>query len=85
MKNHYQTLGIQSNATNDEIKKSYRELAWRYHPDRNGGDLTLAEKFKDIQEAYGILSNHNQRKNFDIFLKVTLSEHHSIFEEKTCR
>ena len=65
MKDHYKTLGVSNSATPAEIKKAYRALAVKYHPDKNP-DNTLAEAaFKEIQEAYSILSNPEKRAIYD--------------------
>ena len=65
-KNYYKVLGLSSaKATEDEIKSAYRNLAKKYHPDLNGGDTSLSEKFKDINEAYEILGNPISRKKYD--------------------
>ena len=55
---YYELLGINKNATEDEIKKSYRKLAVKYHPDKNPGNKTAEEKFKEISEAYEVLSDN---------------------------
>lgn len=66
MKNHYQTLGIKRDASNDDIKKAHRKLAQKFHPDKNEGDKFFEERFKEIQEAYETLSNPYERKKYDI-------------------
>jgi len=53
---YYETLGVSRTATADDIKQAYRKLARKYHPDVNPGDTTAEEKFKDIGEAYAVLS-----------------------------
>ncbi len=65
-KDYYKSLGIARNATKDEIKKAYRELAHKYHPDK-GGD---GERFKEINEAYSVLSNDEKRSQYDQFGQV---------------
>jgi molecular chaperone DnaJ len=65
-KNYYEILGVDENATADEIKKSYRKLSIKYHPDRNPDDKEAEEKFKEIAEAYETLSDENKRKQYDI-------------------
>lgn len=63
----YQILGISRKATSEEIKKAYRKLAMKYHPDKNQGDKQAEEKFKQITEAYEVLSDENKRANYDRF------------------
>lgn len=62
---YYELLGVSKTATADEIKKAYRKLAMKYHPDRNPGDKAAEEKFKEVSEAYEILSDDNKRANYD--------------------
>lgn len=64
---YYSVLGISRNATADEIKKAYRKLAMQYHPDKNQGDKAAEEKFKQITEAYEILSDEQKRAAYDKF------------------
>src|ERR687893_1352820 len=61
----YRTLGVDRKASDEEIKKAYRKLARDYHPDRNAGDKNAEERFKEVQEAYSILSDPEKRKAFD--------------------
>jgi molecular chaperone DnaJ len=63
----YATLGVGRNASAEEIKKAYRKLARRYHPDRNPGDKQAEERFKEVQNAYDVLSNPDKRKQYDTF------------------
>lgn len=65
MKNHYQTLGIKRDASNDDIKKAYRKLAQKFHPDKNDGDKFFEERFKEIQEAYETLSDLYEKGKYD--------------------
>lgn len=69
MKNldYYKILGISKNASTDEIKKAYRKLALKYHPDRNQGNKDSEEKFKEANEAYAVLSDPEKRKQYDTF------------------
>lgn len=64
-RDYYEILGVQKNATQDELKKVYRKLAMQYHPDRNQGDKAAEEKFKEITEAYEVLSDENKRRRYD--------------------
>ena len=66
-KNYYETLGIKKDAKPDEIKKAYRKLARKYHPDVNPNDKSAEDKFKEVQEAYDVLSDEKKRKVFDRF------------------
>src|SRR2546423_8597657 len=63
----YEVLGVARTASEDEIKKSYRKLARQYHPDRNPGDKQAETKFKEVQEAYDVLSDKTKRNQFDRF------------------
>lgn len=63
----YEVLGISKTATADEIKKAYKKLARKYHPDLNPGDKAAEEKFKQISEAYSVLSDEKSRANYDRF------------------
>jgi molecular chaperone DnaJ len=66
-KDHYETLGIPRGADEDEIRKAYRRLARKYHPDLNPGDKAAEDRFKAVQEAYDILSDSKKRKMYDQF------------------
>ena len=65
MTDYYQTLGISKGASADEIKKAYRKLAIKYHPDKNQGDATAEKKFKEVSEAYEVLSDDQKRQMYD--------------------
>jgi molecular chaperone DnaJ len=66
-KDYYETLGVARNASDADIKKAYRRLAMKYHPDRNPGDKTTEAKFKDAKEAYEVLSDSQKRAAYDQF------------------
>ena len=66
-KDYYNTLGIKRDASADEIKKAFRKLARKYHPDINPGDTAAEDKFKEINEAYEVLSDPDKRKKYDQF------------------
>jgi curved DNA-binding protein len=64
---YYEVLGIKKDGSAQDIKKAYRKLAMKYHPDRNKGDKEAEEKFKKISEAYAVLSDPEKRKQYDMF------------------
>jgi curved DNA-binding protein len=64
---YYQVLGVEKKASADEIKKAYRKLAVKWHPDKNPGNKSAEEKFKKISEAYAVLSDPNKRAQYDQF------------------
>lgn len=66
-RDYYEVLGIKRNASEDEINHAYRQLARQYHPDRNPGDKQAESSFKEVQEAYGVLSDKEKRKRYDRF------------------
>ena len=64
---YYKTLGVKRAATQEEIRKAYRRLARKYHPDLNPGDKSSEEKFKQLSEAYDVLSDPKKREVYDKF------------------
>jgi curved DNA-binding protein len=66
-RDYYEVLGVKKSATEDEIKKAYRKLAMKHHPDRNQGNKQAEERFKEINEAYAVLSDKEKRQQFDQF------------------
>ncbi len=66
-KDYYEVLGLKKGASNEEIKKAYRKLAVKYHPDKNPGDKEAEEKFKEINEAYAVLSDPQKKAQYDQF------------------
>src|SRR5690625_4975957 len=66
-RDYYEVLGVERGATEQEIKRAYRRVAMRYHPDRNAGDETAEEKFKEAAEAYEVLSDVDKRAAYDRF------------------
>ena len=65
MKDYYNILGLKENATKDQIRKAHRKLSHKFHPDKNDGDAFFADMFKNIQEAYETLKDHQKRRAYD--------------------
>ena len=66
-RDYYEILELEKDATEDEIKKPFRKLARKYHPDKNPDNPEAEKKFKEMQEAYAILSNPEERRKYDMF------------------
>ena len=66
-RDYYESLGVEKSASADEIKKAYKKLALKYHPDRNPGDQEAIEKFKEAAAAYDVLSDTDKRARYDRF------------------
>ena len=66
-RDYYDVLGVSRGASADEIKKAHRKLALKYHPDRNKSNKDAEDRFKEIQEAYDVLSDPQKRQNYDQF------------------
>ena len=66
-KDYYDVLGVKKNASSEELKSAYRKLAVKYHPDKNPGDKSAEDKFKEASEAYGVLSDKSKKENYDNF------------------
>lgn len=67
MSNYYEILGVNKNATDDEIKKAYRKLALKYHPDKNKDNKSVEDKLKQVNQAYSVLSDKQKRQQYDTF------------------
>ena len=70
---YYKILGVNKDADENEIKKAYRKLAIKYHPDKNLGNKEAEEKFKEINEAYEVLSDKDKRSKYDMYGKEGLN------------
>ena len=66
-RDYYEVLGVDKNADEAALKKAFRQLAKKYHPDMNPGDKDAEQKFKEIQEAYAVLSDAEKRRQYDQF------------------
>ena len=74
---YYKMLGVKRNASDENIKKAYRKLAMKHHPDHAKGDKTAEEKFKKISEAYAVLSDKEKRQQYDTFGSTGFQQRYS--------
>ena len=74
MEDLYQVLGVEKSASAEDIKKAYRNLAFKYHPDRNNGDAAAEEKFKKINQAYDVLGDESKRRQYDMYGSTSYSQ-----------
>lgn len=72
-RDYYEVLGVSKDADEDTLKKAYRKLAKKYHPDANPGDKEAEAKFKEASEAYSVLSDPQKRQQYDQFAMLHLS------------
>jgi molecular chaperone DnaJ len=79
MSNHYETLGVDKSATDDDVKKAYRKLAMKYHPDRNPDDPTAESKFKEVKAAFEALETGSKRQQYDAELSGGGNNRHFRF------
>ena len=70
-RDYYDVLGVTQNSTPEQIKAGYRKQAIKYHPDKNKGDKTSEEKFKEASEAYHVLSDKERKQNYDNFVHAS--------------
>lgn len=85
MEDLYNVLGVDKTASQDEIKKAYRNLAFKYHPDRNQGSQEAEEKLKEINAAYSVLGDPDQRRNYDLGRTNTYSSYSSAGQQSQGR
>ena len=74
---YYETLGVKKDTPQSDIKKAYRKLALKYHPDKNKGDKAAEAKFKEISEAYAVLSDPEKKKQYDLYGSANFHQRYS--------
>ena len=77
-RDYYEVLGVEKTASEEEIKKAYRKIAIKYHPDRNPGDKQAEEKFKEAAEAYNILHDPQKRQQYDQSTDLWVAEQEAL-------
>jgi curved DNA-binding protein CbpA len=75
VKDYYRLLGVEREASGEEIKKAYRKLALKYHPDRNRGDPGCEDRLKEVNEAYQVLGNEEKRRRYDLSCQQSFYRH----------
>ena len=73
-RDYYEVLGISKNANESEIKKAYRKLALKYHPDKNPGNVQAEKKFKEVNEAYDCLKDEQKKAAYDVIYELMAGE-----------
>ena len=80
IKDYYRLLGIEREASAEEIKKAYRKLALQYHPDRNQGDSGCGERLKEVNEAYHVLGDEEKRRQYNLLSRRAIPRH--VYDQK---
>ena len=80
-RDYYEVLGVSKTASEDEIKKAYRKIAIKYHPDRNPGDKEAEEKFKEAAEAYNVLHDPKTRQQYDVYCDIRDTYYNDVSRE----
>ncbi len=75
VKDYYRLLGVEREASGEEIKKAYRKLALKYHPDRNRGDPGCEDRLKEVNEAYHVLGDEEKRRRYDLLCQESFYRH----------